>query len=101
MAEETSQKWYNSSFFSNLSEGIGIVATIACLTVGVGYCNRSRGPTENAVELEKAKHGYLPQKEDINGNGNADVVYNIDGQICVAKIDGQSITDYLHDILYK
>ena len=101
MAEETSQRWYNSSFFSNLGEGIGIAAVIASLTFGVGYCNQSHGTTDNDVQLEKAKHSYLPQKEDINGNGNADISYNIDGQMCVARIDGQSITDYLNDLLNK
>ncbi|MBT5021720.1 hypothetical protein HOK51_08610 [Candidatus Woesearchaeota archaeon] len=77
--------WYNSSFFSNIGQGLSIATVIVGIGFGVNQCN------EGDAERIRARAGYELQEGDLNKNGLVDKFYVIDGNIAVVELDGKPI----------
>jgi hypothetical protein len=85
-------KWYNSRFFSNIGEGLGIMAIL----FGVGYCSMvCGGPSEGQIEMERVRRGSVLQGADLNGNGIPDRFYVVNGKIAVVEMDGKPVAKSL------
>ncbi len=85
-------KWYNSNFYHTVGQGIAIGTVILASAFGVRTCE---GPTDNEVELEKMRSGYILKQEDLNNNGKNEEFYEIKGQKYFSKIDGQNLENSL------
>ena len=78
-------KWYNSV----LAKGIAVAGVAIAVGFGLKTCWQSD------VELERAKQGYMTQRQDLNDNGKPEEFVEVGGKRFFSVIDGKDLAKSL------
>jgi len=89
-------RWYDST----IAEGVGIGAIILATTFGFGKgcgCTVNSSTSLNELEMARIEKGYTLKQEDLNGDGNSELFYEINGVKYFSIIDGRNLEDTLNE----